>query len=173
MAEKTITRVGDLVDIRSYLDEKDSDGNLKNVSADIHALFANATEEKDENGRVTRLVGNGVAAYVADAALNDDKKNVKYVQEYVGLEALTIVGASTLVDGRVDVQEIEEGKKRAPGSVCSYFSQAFGQTFRNSATATLRTAIEGPEKSLDKAVELIAKARKISYAEARKLVYGE
>lgn len=169
-------RKGEAIDIRAWLDEKTTkDGKevLKNVSPEVHELFANATEEKDTDGRVVRLVGNGVAAYVTDASLKDEKNKVRYLSEFVALEATTLEGAVILMDGRGDVQPAEEGKTRAPGSVCSYFSTAYLQTFRNNATSALRTLIEGPEKKLDKAVDLLMAALNISHDEAYERVYGK
>lgn len=173
MSEQKIERKGENINIREWLSAKDAEGNLKNVSPAVFALFEKSEDEKDESGRVIRVVAPTVAAYVADASLKDEKKGIKYAQEFVALEALTIEGANTLMDGLMDVQPVPEGKTRAPGSVCSYFSQAYAQTFRNNATAQLRTAIEGPEKQMDKAVALLVKALGISEADARKRVYGE
>lgn len=173
MADMKIVRLGDeYPNIREYLDAKDSDGKLTNVSDDVHALFANATEVKDDNGNVVALNGDGVNAVIADASLKDEKNNTKYVQAFVALEATTLEGAVMLMSGKADVQEPEGDAKRAPGSVCSYFNSAYLQVFRNNAVSAMRTQVEGPEKKLDKAAELIAKALKIPLEDARKRVRG-
>jgi hypothetical protein len=159
-------------DLRAWLDERDADGKRANVSDDVHALFQDAVEIKNDDGNVVGLRGNGVELVLADASLKDDAKKIKYVQAFPALQATTLEGAVLLMDGRADLQTAENGK-RTPGSVCSYFNSAYLQTFRNNAISGMRTALEGPDKALNKAAELIAKVRKISIAEALRIVRGE
>jgi hypothetical protein len=170
----TVKRMGpEFPDLHAWLNERNAEGKLVNVSDDVHALFANATETKDEKGNVVGLKGNGVDVILADASLKDDTNRIKYVQAFPALQATTLEGAVLLLDGRADIQQPEKEGKRAPGSVCSYFNSAYLQTYRNSTIAGIKAELEGPDKALNKAAELIAKVRKISLAEALRIVRGE
>ena len=141
---------------------KDKDGNdvttLANISQAVANELEDATEIKDEAGRVIGLKSDNIVAEILSANTKID--NVTYTDEYVGLRAITAEGMSLLLDGKMDVTFEGEGSEaREVPSVAKYFNQGFGILGRNAAAARIRTKVEGPDKALEAAARDLARAK--------------
>lgn len=162
---------GERIDLNAWLtateEVKDKEGNvtgtkLVNITPTVAEELKDATEIKDDNGRVIGVQSANLVAQILSA--NTKVEDKPYTAEYVGLSAKTVDGALILMDGVADTGLMETDKDGKDTdvekpSVAKYFNQGYGILARNAAAARIRTLVEGPDKALMAAAKDLARAK--------------